>query len=287
MPFIQPKDAGACITIQAPPKHGKTTSVGGLIDALKLFGWDEPPMIWSEEAGHIVIPNLGDSPVWCPPPPSLVKGRFIYSDAVDDGREIATAFFNSRSPALVVDTSSTYAVRVLRTVAEKPLPSGKLRQNYTSRDGVIINTPTESDYGTAQAYIKSLFYDIHQFCMQNKRLFVVLAHERDLGIESEGGIVRDAHIGPQFIGKELTREFPKVPHVICRLIIKSGRHHVQTRSDDGLYLIGDRLDVLPPAPIPIHGKDSAEIVSNWSKLFWQPVLEALNFRGDRAAKETP
>lgn len=290
MPFLSEVSPsgrmGACITIQGPPKSGKTTSLGGLVLALKTLDFIKTVMLESLEGGHVALsPSvLEQMAVWIPPPSTFTVQekagqQYItqhFPDAVDYSKEFSRTWIQSNFLVNAMDTASTLAYQLLDTVTRKDLASGGKRQEFLSKGGLSVRTPAQQDYGNAQAHLKALFYEMHTFALSSNRLMVILAHEKELGIESEDGILRNAQVGPQFVGRDLTREFPKVPHVIARTCTEKGRSIIMTRSESGLYNIGDRLDVLP-GKIDVTGATHDERYENWSRNFWLPILTSLNW----------
>lgn len=139
-----------------------------------------------------------------------------------------------------------------------------------------LPTPTQQDYGLAVDTTTTWVRKNSEFIRAGGTL-LWLTHEKELEVEVEGGISKPATIGPLFIGKKLTRELPKYPHVTLRFFTKkrTGKdtpdYMVQT-CNDGLYFAKDRLRVLPAAPFAWTGSDDESILTAGRKI-WAPILD--------------
>jgi len=268
---------GPCIVIYGPPGIGKTSLIAGLATALHEAGMGPVLHADWELSTESVVPLMEHIPtdslkVWMPD---------LMQAPADEGMDMVDTAINIGAGALVVDTIGAFAQAHLDwlTTRDYTQKAGKatLRPGVRTPKGMKIVSPTMQDYGmAANAFLTWMRYALR---LRNKGIpLVLIGHERLLAAEDEAGQTIDAHGGPEFVGRKLTREFDKLAQVIVhgRYVRRPGKPplRVMDGETDGIWAAKDRLHLWPKGGYDITAETPKDIVDRATG-FWRPVVERL------------
>lgn len=222
------------------------------------------------EASTVAYPLVDDEP-W-----DIVEPAFeetAIQEAFDIQNRRLERLRKGEIVAAVDDTLSSLSAYMMEEILTKKY--GGDRVSIKSGNVSIVN-PSQQDYGMAVRAVTKWVRNNATFVREGGTL-LWLTHEKELEMEIDGGIQKPAQVGPLFIGKQLTREIARFPHVTLRFFAKkktgqpTPEYMVQT-SHDGAYYAKDRLRVLPAAPFPWTGKDDESILAAGRKI-WAPIFD--------------
>lgn len=266
---------------------GKTLLAGGWCQALKER-FQRPVLYADWENSTVSLPAevFEDIELWEPSefggPGSGSEGAL--SDAMRLLAEARSKLTERRISGMVIDTVSSMGVGIVADAASQKL-SEKGVQRVTMRAGsVTVNVPSLLDYRSAANFFTAWVRGLVSLAKSGLPI-LVLSHENAVSLETSGGIVENAVVGPLFVGNKLTRQLPGVFSSFYRVGMRSTSPTSPPRlffetARRGLYYANDRIGALPPGGLDIQITDASSGIELRRKAvakgkeIWAAVLAA-------------
>lgn len=232
------------------PGTGKTTSGAALIwYAYERTG--KSALYVDEEDGYLAFPAALKKGVhferWTPTLENK-SGKIVASDPGDDIYEIAEKASSGDYSLVMHDTITTFASRGMKSIVSKNLTSsakGSARVHIETAKHRKINHPSMQDYGVVATLLETYL----QLMLPVKASGVPvlwLGHDKLITSEDEEGNVLDAVGSVETIGKQMSRNLPKLLAFIVRIQQKRKKgvtSRIWNFEGDGTWISKDRLSV--------------------------------------------
>lgn len=245
MPWIteDSQPSGTLTIIYSDPGLGKTLLAAGMMYEIHR-ATGRKAAYCDLENGRVVIPE-GAVPMdpWAPNPKN---------DIIDEMMGFGMDVQKKLPPLVVVDTTSTFGIKLLRSVSEKNIKADKgedtKRPTFTTTGKTTVTRATQNDYAMAQTCFLS-WAQLFDEPMAKGVHVLWLAHQQVYETKDAGGAVKDVIGAPDTVSAKLARSMPRATTMIFRIrtgIVDSRVSRFLQVDTDGFYMAKDRLRVLPP-----------------------------------------